>query len=403
MKDTALEGVRILEYCRTVTGAYTTKIMADLGAEVIKIEPPGIGDDARRKAPFPGDIPHPEKSGLFLYLNSNKMGVTLDAQKITGAEIFKKMVKDMDILVEDGSPGEIEKAGLGYDELKLLNPGLIMTSITPYGRSGRYKDYKAYQLNIANASGQANMLPLPSPNLDRPPVKPGGNLTDYDPALMAVVAILAAFFWKGVSGKGQFIEISKQEALINMQRVESVTFANMGLIMNRMGMSNAMPGGIMPCKDGYVVSVSPEDHQWDSLMELIGEPDWSKKDWCKDRFVRAENAVELTKLIVEWMVRHSKEQIYREGQSLSCPIAPLHSTEDMVKSEQLQARAFLAEIEHPAVGKLKFPTSPYRFSKTPWQLRRPAPLLGESNEEIYCERLGYSRDELVKLREAGII
>ena len=403
MKDTALGGVRILEYCRTVTGAYAAKIMADLGAEVIKIEPPGIGDDARRKAPFPGDIPHPEKSGLFLYLNSNKMGITLDPRKTTGMEIFKKMVKETDILVEDGSPGEAERAGIGYDELKLLNPGLIMTSITPYGRSGRYKDYKAYQLNIANASGQAYMLPLPSPNVDRAPVKPGGNLTDYDPALMAVVAILAAFFWKDVSGKGQFIEISKQEALINMQRVESVTFANMGLIMNRTGTSNPMPGGVMPCKDGYVVSVSPEDHQWDSLMKLIGEPDWAKQDWCKDRFVRAVNAVELTKLIVEWMMRHTKEQIYREGQSLSCPIAPLHSTEDMVKSEQLQARGFLAEIEHPAVGKIKFPTSPYRFSKTPWKLRKPAPLLGESNEEIYCGRLGYSRDELVKLREAGII
>lgn len=403
MKDTALKGVKILEYCRTVTGAYTTKIMADFGAEVIKIEPPGVGDEARAKAPFPGDIPHPEKSGLFLYVNSNKMGITLDPRKITGTEIFKKMVKDADILVEDGSPGEMERHGLGYDDLKKLNPGLIMTSISPYGRSGPYRDYKAYQLNIANASGQAYMLPLPSPDLERAPVKPGGNLTDYDPALMAVVAILAAVFWKGISGKGQFIEISKQEALINMQRVESVTYANTGIVMNRTGMANPMPGGVMPCKDGFVVSVSPENHQWDALMELIGDPDWSKKDWCRDQFVRAENAVELTKLIVEWMLRHSKEQIYREGQSLSCPIAPLHSTEDMIKSEQLQARGFLVEIEHPAVGKIKFPSSPYRFSKTPWQLRRAAPLLGENNEEIYCGRLGYSREDLVKLREAGII
>ncbi|MBN1613134.1 MAG: CoA transferase [Deltaproteobacteria bacterium] len=403
MKDTALEGVKIIEYCRTVTGAYATKIMADLGAEVIKIEPPGVGDDARRKAPFPGDVPHPEKSGLFLYLNSNKMGVTLDPKKGTGAEIFKKMIEDADVLVEDGSPGEMEKIGLGYDELKRINPGLVMTSITPYGRSGPYRDYKAYQLNTSNASGQANMLPLPSPSLDRAPVKPGGNLTDYDPALMAVVAILAAVFLKGVSGKGQFIEISKQEALINMQRVESVTFANTGVIMNRMGTANPMPGGIMPCKDGYVVSVSPEDHQWESLMELIGDPDWSKRDWCKDRFARAENAVPLTNLIVTWMQRHTKEQIYREGQALSCPIAPLHSSEDIVKSEQLRAREFFTEIEHPVVGKLQFPTAPYRFSKTPWQLRRPAPLLGESNEEIYCGRLGYSRDNLVKFREAGII
>lgn len=404
MQDTCLEGVKILEYCRTVTGAYTTKIMADLGAEVIKIEPPMEGDEARRKGPFPEDIPHHEKSGLFLYLNSNKLSVTMDPRKPTGGEIFKKLVRDVDILVEDGAPGEIEQWGLGYEELKKINSGLIMTSITPYGRSGPHKDYKAYQLNLANVSGQAYLLPLPSPDLERPPVKPGGNLCNYDPALMALIAILAAYFWKGVSGEGQFIEISKQETLINMQRIESVTYANSGVVMNRTGrQASAMPGGVMPCKDGYVVSVTPEDHQWNSLMELIGDPDWAKQDWCKDRNARSENALELTKLISKWMVKRTKEQIYRGGQSLSCPVAPLHSTEDMVKSEQLQARGFFVEMNHSVAGKMKFPSAPYHFSETPWQLRRAAPLLGEHNEEIYCGRLGYNREELVKLREAAII
>jgi len=404
MNDTALEGVKVIEYCRTLTGAYTGKILADFGAEVLKIEQPGVGDEARRKAPFPADIPHPEKSGLFLYLNTNKLSLTLDPDKATGKEIFRRLVKDTDVLLEDGAPGEIERLGLGYEELKEINPGLIMTSITPFGRSGPYKDYKAYQLNLANASGQAYLLPLPSPNLERPPVKPGGNLVEYDSALMAVIAILAAVFWKGISGEGQFIEMSKQEALLNLQRVEAVTYANAGVIMDRTGRSGqVMPGGVMPCLDGYVVVVTPEQHQWDALMELIGNPEWSKKPWCANRSARSDNAVELTALITEWMRKHTKEEIYRKGQALSCPISPLHTTEDMVKSEQLQARGFFVEMDHPVAGKMKSPGSAYRFSESPWQLRRPAPLLGQHNEEIYCDRLSYGRDELVKMREAGII
>jgi len=403
MNKAALEGVKILEYCKTISGAYTTKLMVDLGAEVIKIETPESGDEARKRGPFPGDVPDPEKSGLFLYLNINKLGITLDPRKPKGAEIFKKLVRDVDILVEDGTPGELEALALGYETLKDLNPGLIMASITPFGRSGPYRDYKAYQLNIAHASGQACLLPLPSPNLDRPPVKPGGNASDYDPAMVASVAIMAALFWKGITGKGQFIEISKLEALMSMQRVESVTFANDGVIMNRTGTANPMPGGVMPCKDGYVVSVSPEDHQWNALMELLGNPEWSKKDWCKDSIVRTTHAAELTLLIMDWMKDRTKEEIFRKGQALSCPISPLHSSEDMVKSEQLQARGFFVEMDHPAIGKLKFPSSPYRFSETPWQLNRMAPKLGEHNEEIFGGRLGTAREELVKLKEAGII
>jgi CoA:oxalate CoA-transferase len=403
MNKAALEGVKILEYCKTVSGAYTTKLMADLGAEVIKIETPECGDEARKRPPFPGDVPDPEKSGLFLYLNINKLGVTLDPRKPAGADIFKKLVRDVDILVEDGAPGEMEALGLGYETLQALNPGLIMASITPFGQSGPYKDYKAYQLNIAHASGQTCLLPLPSPSLDKPPVKPGGNASDYDPAMVASVAIMAALFWKAITGKGQFIEISKLEALMSMQRVESVTFANDGVIMSRTGIANPMPGGVMPCKDGYVVSVSPEDHQWNALMELMGNPEWSKKDWCSNSVARTVHAAELTLMIMDWMKDHTKEEIYRKGQALSCPISPLHSSEDMVKSEQFQARDFFVEMDHPGIGKLKFPSSPYRFSKTPWQLNRMAPKLGEHNEEVFGRRLGTAGEELVKHKEAGII
>lgn len=405
MGEKALKGVKILEFCKTVSGAYCAKLMADLGAEVIKIEEPVKGDGARRKPPFLNDDPNPEKSGLFMYTNTNKYGITLYPLKLQGNKIFKDLVKDVDILIEDLAPGEMEQNGLGYEDLKKLNPGLIMASITPFGRSGPYKDYKAYQLNITHVSGQGYLLPMPAISLNRPPVKVGGNSGDFDPSIIASIAIMAALFWKGKTGKGQFIEMSKQEALMSMQRVESVTFPNAGINMSRAGMAQRRdPTGIMPCKDGYVVIVTPEEHQWEYFMKLLGNPEWSEEEWCKDRIKRVENVDRIAEPILEWMKDKNKEDVFRQGQALSVPVAPINSAKEVVESPQFNSRNFFVETEHPIAGKIeKFPSSPYRFSKTPWQIERPAPLLGEHNEIIYCKRLGYTREELENLKESGII
>jgi CoA:oxalate CoA-transferase len=399
----ALEGTKVLEYCSMVSGPYCTKVMADLGADVLKIEPPGAGDEARRMPPFPGDIPHPEKSGLFFYLNCNKRGITLDPSRPQGQKIFQDLVKGMDVLVEDRPVGRMEQLGLGYDALKEINPGLIMTSITPFGGSGPFKDYRGYSLNTAHVSGQAYLLPLLAPNRDRPPVKVGGHTSDYDPGLVAALAVMAALFWKGVSGRGQHIEQSKQEALISMQRVESVTYANDQVVMKRTGGKNQMPGGVLPCKDGHVVIITPEEHQWEALMELLGNPQWSKEPWCRDREARSINTPEINELLADWCMKYTREEIFKRGQALSCPVAPCQSAEDLMNSEQLAAREFFVEGRHPALGRIRFPSYPYRFSESPFRLERPAPLLGEANEEIYCGRLGYTREEVKKLKEDGVI
>jgi crotonobetainyl-CoA:carnitine CoA-transferase CaiB-like acyl-CoA transferase len=218
-----------------------------------------------------------------------------------------------------------------------------------------------------------------------------------------VVAVLAALYWKAISGKGQFIELSKQEALISMQRVESVTFANDQVVIKRTGGENRMPGGVLPCKDGYIVIITPEEHQWKALIELIGNPEWSHQPWCKDREARSENASEINELLSQWTVKHTKEEIFKKGQALSCPVSPCQSAEDLFKSEQLAAREFFLEIEHPELGPLMFPTSPYRFSESPWLFKKWAPFLGESNETVYCGRLGYTEEELHKLKQDGVI
>ena len=404
MTPSALKGITVLEFCNKVSGAYCTKLMADMGAEVIKIEPPSCGDDARRKGPFPNDLPHPEKSGHFAYINSNKKGITLDPWKATGKEIFLKLVESVDILVEDSSPKEMEELGFDYETLKKSNPGLIMASITAFGRSGPYKDFQARPLNISHIAGQGNLLPIPTFDIKRPPVMAGGNKGGYDVGITALVPILAAYFWKMTSGKGQFIEISRQEALLSMQRVEAVNYANTKENLSRSPAANrGFLGGIMPCKDGYICILAPQDHQWDSIVRMMGEPDWTKEDICKDRFARAEHTEKINQYLLDWMKDKTRKEIVDRGQAESCPVSAVNSAEDICKSEQFIAREFFTEIDHPFMGKFKFPTAPYKFSKTPWKLERVAPLLGEHNEEVLCGKLGYEKSDLVKLREAEII
>jgi crotonobetainyl-CoA:carnitine CoA-transferase CaiB-like acyl-CoA transferase len=400
----ALDGVRVLEYCTTISGPYCTKLMADLGAEVIHLEAPGTGDDARRSPPFPEDVPHPEKSGLFLFLNANKMGITLDPQLPRGKKIFEQLVKNADVLVEDRSPEQMERMGLGYDDLRKINPGLIVASITPFGRSGPFASYRAHPLNVSQVSGQGYLLPLPSPHLERPPTVVGGHCTDYDSGQTAAVAILSALFSKGITGKGQLIEVSKQEALLSFQRVEAVLFANAGQVSTRKGPdTERLITMLFPCKNGYVIVVTPLDHQWEALMKLIESDGESTQGLSTDAVRRAENAAALLEFVGNWMKKHTKEEVWQKAQAANCPVTPINSAEDVVKSEQMNARGFFEEIEHPKAGRLKMPARPYHFSKTPCALERPAPLLGEHNDAIYRERLGYGEEELDELRKAGVI
>lgn len=402
MTETALAGVKVLEYAQFVAGPYCTKLLADLGAEVVKIEEPEVGDEARKREPFLEDIPHPERSGLFLYLNSNKMGTTLSLDTSTGKGIFKELVKQTDVLVEDKLPRVMKELGLGYESLKKINPHLIMASITPFGQTGPYRDYKAYHLNSYHASGLAKILADVLPGEVQKPLKGGGFLGDYDCGLSAAVAIMGALYSRLFTGRGQHIDISKQESLIALERVEIGRYGNEEESMSTV-MLRGMVGGLQPCKDGYVVLTIPMEHQWRALVELMGNPEWAQDERYMDEFTRAQHGEELNKYIGEWMMNHTKEEIYHRAQAISCPIGAVTTVEDLLNSEQLKARGFFVDVDHPEMGKVKFPAAPYRFSTTPWRVERPAPLLGEHNKEIYCNRLGYRREDLAKMRGAGII
>jgi len=403
MRDRALGGLKVLEYAQLVTGPYCTKLLGDLGAEVIKIEEPGIGDEARRRGPFLNDTPHPERSGLFLYVNTNKLGITLRVGTATGKKIFRELVKEADILVEDKPPGVMKELGLDYESLRGINPRLVMTSITPFGQTGPYKDYKAYHLNVVHASGGGYLHPIESPNLEREPIKGGGLLDEYSSGVTAAVGTLGALYVQRMTGEGQHVDVSKQEAVASLDRVVLGQYPNEGIVPQRVPIRPS-PNAILPCQDGYVLAGGIlQDDQWEATKRLMGNPEWAEDEKFSDESSRIEHMPEISLHLREWVLPQYKEEFYHQGQAGGSPVAIVRTAEEVVNSKQFKARRFFVEIDHPEAGRLEYPSVPYSFSETPYRVIRPAPLLGQHNEEIYCQRLGYSQQELVRIREAGII
>jgi crotonobetainyl-CoA:carnitine CoA-transferase CaiB-like acyl-CoA transferase len=398
MKSGALTGLSVLELGTMVAAPYCAKLLADLGADVVKIEEPERGDPARRRGPFPGDVPHPERSSLFLYLNTSKRSITLDLSTGAGQRIFRELVSDADVLIEDRAPEELERLGLGYSGLAALNPGLIMTSITPFGQTGPHRDYRTQHLNLYHSSGHASAFYFPKDAEERPPPQGGGYVGEHDAGLIAAIGTLAAVMGRGARGHGQHLDMSKQEAMMCLERVD------IARLTNDPQPHNWRPpvSGLMKAKDGYFMITPLETHQWEGLMRAMGNPEWSKADWCKDEAARQEHNDEIQPRVEEWAAGLTRDEVYHRAQAEGTPAGPVRDVAEVMAWDQARARGFFAELDHVEAGKQLYPTVPYRLSKTPWS-GTPAPLLGQHNEEIYCDALGYSRQDLARLMASGAI
>ena len=402
MSEQALSHLKVLELCNFVCGPYCAKLLADLGTEVIKIEPPAMGDEARRRGPFLNDTPDPETSGLFLYLNTNKLSITLDIKTTTGRNLLKELIKQSDILVEDNPPELMQKLGLTYAELKKINPRLVMTSITPFGQTGPYRDYKAHEMNLYHAGGEGYLLPIQSPDLTREPVKAGGLVGDCICGLSSATATLAAAYNMNETGVGQYIDVSKQDVLMTMVLLEIAMFANMGFVRNRLQRPILTPIP-MECLDGSIMMSVFTDREWQDLVKFMGNPSWASDEMFSNWLSRMTNGDKINPHIREFVKHYKKEELFQQLQENALAAAPVNTSEDLVHSAQMESRGFFAEVEHPEAGKLKHPGVPYKFSKTPWKGERVAPSLGQHNKFVYCERLGYSKEEVTKLKETGVI
>jgi crotonobetainyl-CoA:carnitine CoA-transferase CaiB-like acyl-CoA transferase len=403
MPGRGLEGVRIIECGEMVAAAYATKLMADMGAEVIKIERPKSGDSARQRGPFPGKMPHPEKSGLFLYLNTNKRGVTLDVEHPRGREIFHKLVSQADLLVHNVHPSHMAAMGLEYEQLSRLNPGLIMTSITPFGLQGPHSHYQATDLTLWNAGGLCYLNGGGPGSEDLPPLKPFGQQAGFQAGIHAAVASLGALFARFTDGVGQHIDFSIQETLMAISEFAGImpTYADQ-IVVRFTGNKAIRPLDIMECKDGYIYLCCVEEHQWKGFMEIMGNPEWAEEEIFATRLHRAENWDALQVLLEPWVKEQSVEELYHKAQARRIPFAPVSTMGDLLNSEHLKARGFFAEISHPVAGTYPYPTAPYQMSAVPWTLRRPAPCLGQHNAEVYGA-IGLSRQDIEDLQAQGVI
>jgi CoA:oxalate CoA-transferase len=399
----ALAGLKVIEFCDFVGGPYCGKLLADMGAEVIKLEKPGLGDKARSWGPFPQDLPHPEKSGLFLFLNTNKHSLSLNMETATGVTIFKKLVKWADILIEDHTAKEMARWGLTYSKLHKINPALIVTSITPFGQTGPFKDYKGGDLIGAHSGTEAFGNPdegVKDPE-NQAPLKGSYHAADIMTGLTAgVCTIGAAIGWKS-DHRGRHIDLSQQDAITSICRQQLAYYAVQDLTPTREWGRKKFGGFLYQSRDGYVVIwIGPH---YPKVMQMLGDPDWSKEEMFANPLLRNDYIVELNQLITTWTIEHSGQEIVDLALKFGVPCSTVRSVSDLVKDEQLDFRHFWQEVEHAVAGKIKYPGAPFKHSETPAMIDQPAPLLGDYNEKAICGILGYSRQDLVRMRQMGII
>lgn len=403
MSAQALAGIRVIECGELVAAAYATKLLADLGAEVIKIEPPGRGDLARRRGPYPGGIVDPEKSGLFLYLNANKRGMTLDLTDPRGQSVLADLVTGADLLVHNFRPGEMLQRGLCYETLQRLNPRLIEVSIAPFGLEGPHCDFEFTNLTLWNAGGIANLNGKGPGSDDLPPLVAFGQQAEFQGGLNGAVAGMAALFARLTSDQGQHVSVSIQESLAAILELTFEFYPYMGLVASRLGQKPIQPLDFLECRDGWIFVCCVEEHQWHTLVDLMGNPEWATMELFENRLTRAQNWDVLKMILQEWCAEQSVVELYQAGQARRIPLAPVSTMGDLFSSAHLKARGFFATIEHPVAGTRTMPGAPYQMTATPWLMRRPAPLLGQHTTDVLREELQLSTAQIDSLRQEGVI
>jgi len=394
-------------------GIFCGKLMGDMGADVIKIEIPG-GDSARNIGPFYHDEVDPEKSLYWFAVNTSKRGITLDIEKPEGLDLFKRLARTADFVVESFPPGYMERLGLGYSDLEKLNPGIILVSITPFGQTGPYKDFKGSDIVMWAVGAGANMRSFDSP--DRPPFRVSHHPQTYFHAgTEAVVGAMVALNYRGTSGEGQHVDVSIQEC-VNWHPCGDW---DLNKRMPKRGQFQAMMPvnvtHIWPCKDGHVMwrytgGPMAKRHSIPLVTWMAEEgmaDDWLKNfDW--ENFSHFETTQEtidrMEKQTTDFFMTHTKIELMEGAIKYRIMLYPISATNDLLESPQLTARGFWTEVDHPELGTtITYPGKWANNSETPPVISRRAPLIGEHNQEVYEEELGISEESLQELKQAGVI
>ena len=405
MTEQALDGIGVLDLSDGISGSYCAKMLAGFGAEVIKLEKPGPGDSTRIMGPFPGDIPHPEKSGAFLYHNTGKKSVTLNIETATGRDLLRQMVAGADVLVENFQPCVLPELGLDYPALSAINPRLVMTSITGFGQTGPYRDFKMESLIGYALGGHQYITGEP----DREPLQSAGPQPEYLGGIHGFYGTVAGLYAREDTGHGHHVDVSIMECLAGFHQFNIVNYTYSGDIKRRTG--NQYNGwqfiSILPCKDGYVALTTSTPMQQELFSALIGMPepeeteDPGQNPGLSNLVNDPARAEVFDALSRDWFIERTKEEIFHTCSQWRIPCAPVTHPGELLDDPHFRERGFWSEIDHPVAGRLPYPGASFRLTETPWQPGR-APLLGEHNEEIYG-RLGLGGEDLVQLRQGGVI
>jgi len=401
MDKQAFTGLKVLDCTEGIAGPYCTKLLADFGAEVIKVEKPERGDWTRNADRFPGDKEVCETSGTFFYLNTNKKSITLNLQNKEGLEIFTELAKNVSVLVESFEPGQMAELGLTPESLKQINPRLIITSISAYGQTGPYHDYKATNFTVYGTGGAMYTQRPGTKPMDRPVIE-GGFQAEYSTGLLSYIATVSALIKSQKSKKGISIDISAMECVAStlMGHVSEYSYLGLSRRTSPFAIHGYPIGYSVPCKDGWI-SLTPGIGGAPNIAFLIGKPELQDDSLLADTHTRMANPEKLDALITPWLQDRGKWEVTKEAQELRLAFTPVLSPEELQDDEQIKARGFFAEVDHPVMGKVKYPGAPAKLNGSPWQAGR-APLLGEHNKEIYGE-IGYKKEELIGLEKKGII
>ena len=398
---TALDGMTVLEDGGGIAVSYAGKLLADLGADVIKVEPPG-GDPARRRAPFPEDAPQRERSGLHLFLDTNKRSLTLNAESAAGRRLYRALARHAGMVISSRPIAEQRRLGLTWEDLAAGHPEFNQVSITVFGIGTQREAWQGESLTASLASGISYRIGDP----DRAPLGLPYDAPQYQGGIHGAISALLSRRTTRSDGAGQHSWVSIVNIISDVMAGAGVAaYVFTGQSRGRAGthMNAFYPWQVTPVKDGYYVVITMVDAQWNRFLELLGSPEWANDERLQNRWLSFQYADELDALWHPWMRERTKAELMELFGENHISFQPVHTIAEVGESQQLQERGFWAETAHAQFPEgLQLPGAPYQLSASPWSIRRPPPLLGEQTEEVLSE-VGVDGSALARLRRSGVV
>lgn len=391
-----LENITVIDLTRILSGPYCTMILADFGARVIKIEVPGQGDESRLLGPHINN-----ESGYFMSVNRGKESVTMDLRTAEGQKLLQEMVKKADVLIENYRPGTMDKWGLGYEEIKAINPRLIYASISGFGHSGPYMKSAAYDIVVQGMSGIMSI----TGQQDGVPTRVGTSIGDIVPGLFTTVGIMMALYSRTFTGEGQRLDIAMFDSLVAILENALIRYQATKEVPAPIGNRHPAitPFDSFSTKDGYIIVAAGNPKLFEKLCEILQLPELLSDPRFNDPHVRHLNQKELKPILEQAFSRHTQVEARALLSKAGIPCSPINTVDKIVTDPQVAARNMLVDVEHPIAGILKLAGIPIKMSLTPGEIHAPAPLLGQHTEAVLSGLLGLTKDEINGLRERKVI